>query len=302
MVAVPHVLLELPDGTRVRVEPGGVVGRSSRAVARLTDPRISEAHLLVSLRGQAFHLLGLRGTLCVEGARVREALACEGLVVELAPGVRVRVVAVSLPERVLVLRLAGQLPRELCAPLYSFVASPEAQLVPHYVAGAPCRIWQEGQQWVRQLGSDLPQPLAPGDRWTVGSHELRVEELPLCEVGAASTAGPETQWERLRIVARFSTVHIDLGGREPVVLNGQPARLISELAVARSPMPWAIVAGEIWPHIDDTSHLRSLWDGVVRRIRLTLRAHGMRPNLVRHDHCGNIELFLLPGDELVDEA
>ena len=52
----PCVVFRGPDGQRHRVPHGGVIGRLSGAALVLRDPRVSEAHAMVSLRGGALHL------------------------------------------------------------------------------------------------------------------------------------------------------------------------------------------------------------------------------------------------------
>ncbi len=50
----------------------------------LDDPRISEAHALLSLRGGALHLLSLRRMIAVDGKPVSGVELRRGLVVALA--------------------------------------------------------------------------------------------------------------------------------------------------------------------------------------------------------------------------
>ena len=48
--------------------------------------------------------------------------------------------------------------------------------------------------------------------------------------------------------------------------------------------------------------LRMSWDRALRRLRERLREGGVRENLIRADGKGNFELFLMPGDRVVDET
>lgn len=57
----------LPDDRLVDAAPGDILGRLPTAAVRLNDPRISEAHALVSLRGRTLRLLALRGRFAVAG-------------------------------------------------------------------------------------------------------------------------------------------------------------------------------------------------------------------------------------------
>ena len=59
--------VRLPDGSARELRPGDIIGRMRGAALCLDDPRISEAHALVSLRGSTLRLLALRGRMSVDG-------------------------------------------------------------------------------------------------------------------------------------------------------------------------------------------------------------------------------------------
>lgn len=295
-VTRPQVLLRVPPAPAVAVAPGGIVGRLQAASLRVPDPRVPEAAALVSLRGRELHLLALRGGLEVDGAPEDEVLLVEGLVVRLAGVVDLEVGRVDLPERVLALALPGQL-RELCAPVYSLVLDPEPDLVPTYVEGAAARVWSTAEGWTGDFGRG-PEAVKAGRAWDVAGVHLEAREVALGEVGSAATTG---RLEPLTIVARTTSVHIQRPRRPPVTLDGLPALLLSELATMGAPAPWTVVAGELWGKRDPARH-RMSWDRALRRLRTRLREAGIRDDLVRADGRGNVEVFLHPGDRVVDEA
>jgi pSer/pThr/pTyr-binding forkhead associated (FHA) protein len=68
----PHVRLTLPDGSVRELEHGDLIGRLWSAALVIDDPRISEAHALVSLREGGFWLLSLRRKIAVGGRPVSE--------------------------------------------------------------------------------------------------------------------------------------------------------------------------------------------------------------------------------------
>ena len=70
---------------RVTLVPGDLVGRIWSAALRLDDPGVSEAHALVSLRGEELWLLGLRGRFLVEGQPRTEVAMAPGMRVRLSP-------------------------------------------------------------------------------------------------------------------------------------------------------------------------------------------------------------------------
>ena len=106
----------------------------------------------------------------------------------------------------------------------------------------------------------------------------------------------------LTIVTRFETAHIHREGGPSVQVPGIPARIISELAAYEAPVPWEMVARSIWKDDRDRFQLRQNWDRHLRALRARLEKAGLRDDVVRPDGCGNVELFLQPGDRLVDES
>ena len=77
------VRLRLPDGSVDHLGPGDIIGRTWTAALRLDDPGVSEAHALVSLRGETLKLLALRGRFLVDGQ--------PSVDVDLAPGQHLRI-------------------------------------------------------------------------------------------------------------------------------------------------------------------------------------------------------------------
>jgi pSer/pThr/pTyr-binding forkhead associated (FHA) protein len=66
-------LVRLPDGSVETLYVGDIVGRTWSAAVRIDDPDVSEAHALVSLRGERLWLLALRRRFTVSG-KVVEAV------------------------------------------------------------------------------------------------------------------------------------------------------------------------------------------------------------------------------------
>ena len=91
------------NGSCVTVHPGGLIGRLANAEMMIADPRISEAHALVSLRSRSLRLLALRGALAVDGLDVDAVTLEEGLRVELADGLFITVESIELTTHTLVL-------------------------------------------------------------------------------------------------------------------------------------------------------------------------------------------------------
>ena len=81
-----YVRLALPDGSAVDLCPGDLIGRLWSAALRVDNARVSEAHALVSLRGQHLKMLALRGVNAVDKKRVTEDQLVPAVSIQLARG------------------------------------------------------------------------------------------------------------------------------------------------------------------------------------------------------------------------
>ncbi len=282
--------------------PGDIVGRMSTAACRLLDPRISEAHAMVSLRGRGLYLLALRGRLEVDGSEEAELRLEPGLVVTLADGVDIQVASVILPGTVLAARLDGGAPQELGASVYSVVLDPAPEVVPRFLEGAPAHVMSTSEGWVIRIGDAPSRPARAGSRFDVNGHRLEFLSMSLDEASAASTQNQAHAYKPLTIVARHTTLHLHRTGRTTALINGRPAQLVSELVAMGGSAPWDVIAGEIWRNATDRLQSRRNFDRALERLRNQLAQCGIRDNLVRSDGKGNFELFLLPGDTVRDES
>jgi hypothetical protein len=296
----PGVRLQLPDGSLHDVPPGGLIGRHPMAALRLMDPRVSEVHALVSLRGRKLMLLAQRGLVEADGDRKADVELRPGQRIGLVAGITLTVVDIELPERILVIQGAGPAPVELAAPVYSLVTGP--RLVPTWLKGAALHLWSDADGWWAQLAGEEEEPLSEGSVLEVDGHVLRVAGRRIADAGSAPTQVTGRVQPPLHIVARFDTVHIEQPGRAPAVIAGLGARIISELVDYGAPVPWELVARAVYPDIRDQVHLRTNWDRTLRRLRAMLRRKGVRDTLVRADGQGNIELVLRAEDAVVDEG
>lgn len=252
----------------------------------------------MSLRGRELRMLALRGTLSVNGQREDEVVLTAGQQLVLNDAVVLEVVAVVLPPSVLALRLPHET-RELWAESYALVATPALDLVVGHRKDALASLWSTAEGWSIQVGDAAPERMIAGRSWRIANQELTALSLDLHEAGAASTALGRGA---LTIVARHTSVHLLRPRREPVLLDGLPARILSEVAIMGRPVAWSVVAREIWPDERDERLLRLLWDRTLWRLRVRLREQGVREDLVRTDGRGNVEILLLPGDVVRDEA
>lgn len=271
---------------------GDVIGRMGTAALAIDDARVSEAHALISLRRGSLHLLALRGRFRVGGQPRAEVELSEGLAVELADGLELRVHSIELPSHLLGVEGAG-LPSQVLSGTTSLVLRPSPQLRPGWAPEADAWLWNIDQDWRIQLREGAPRALRAGDVVDVLGFELRAVPVSL---RAASV--PRTRRDlapNLYINACVSTVQVSVGGQAPVVIGGLPGRLLAELVAIDGPVSWEAVAKELWRD-DDLTALRRRWDVSLSRLRAKLRGIGARDDLIAADGAGQIEVVLRQGD------
>ena len=131
---------------------------------------------------------------------------------------------------------------------------------------------------------------------------FQVGEVALARAGHDETRLKGRLHPPLRIVAQYDTVQLHREGATPLVLNGLPARIVSELVSFDGPASWEAVAGELWRGEDDRYALRRKWDVNLARLRRKLRDARVRPDLVKADGSGHFELLLYDGDTVEDRT
>lgn len=291
-----QVEIGLPDGDVVVVGQGAIIGRSWFADLQLNDARVSEAHALISLRGRDVKLLALRGRFGVDGKTRSEVVLTAGMTVAFAGDLELQIIAVRVPELLLALS-ADQMATQILGGVSSVFVRPTPRVQQGWDESADVHIWNTGSGWMRS--GDPAVPLKIGDTWLTQGVELRA-------VGER-TSGVEPTMKHsgfdapLTIVARFDTVHISRQGEPMVVVAGNIARVISELVVAGTALPWLELAERQWGGADRTL-IRRRWDMQLVRLRARLREAGIRDDLVRADGTGLIELVLRPEDTTVDDT
>lgn len=294
------VVFRLPDGRLVDLEHGAMIGRVRTAALVLNDPRISEAHALVSLRGGAFVLLSLRRMFAVDGRPCSEAALRPGLRVTFADGLALVVETIHLPEAVLALEGDG-LPRSVLPGVCALRLGPPVQLLPHHDARADAWIWSTGDEWRLRVPAAPDRALVPGAEVAIGGRVFRAVLQPLAPAGDATrmdggVAAP------IRLVSRFDTVTIHRDAHPPLVLGGQLARILSELVSMGGLAEWDTLAREIWPEEVEAGTLRRRWDVALARLRQKLKDAGIRGDLLRPDGGGRLELVRYAQDVVEDAS
>ncbi|MCA9490777.1 MAG: hypothetical protein KC621_12700 [Myxococcales bacterium] len=296
----PRVRVLGPDGVSHELAPGDVVGRTASARLSLDDPRVSEAHAMVSLRDGVLKLMSLRGAFALRGQPLRELILEPGQLIALAPGLVLEVQEVSLPEAVLAVE-GPDLPRQPLPSVATLLLEP-TRLVARYVDPAAARLWTHGDDWRLQVEGSPARTVDAGDTFDVAGRTYVLVELELRAAGHSPTRAGEGIQAPLVVVASYDTAHVLRQGVPVVSLSGVQARLISELAAVRGPIAWTALAAELWSDDDDVHLLRARLDTAISRLRRKLREGRVRTDLVRTDGAGQVELLLYPHDSLEDRT
>lgn len=295
-----YVVFQNPDGRTARLGHGEFIGRLWSAALCLDDPRVSEAHAMVSLRLGELRLLALRGRFTVGRKRLADLRLTAGLEIQLTGDTTLTVTEVVLPRQLLTIEgdgLAAQVLPGSCG----LVLEPEPALVSPVPEDAWMAFWNNGSGWRCRRRGEPTRALLAGDEWTVDERSFRAALMDTGGAGDGVTLMDVGLELPLRIVAHYDTVHIHRGHGEPAVLSGIGARLLSELAMVGGPIDWRILARELWGDLEPVS-LRRRLDVCAHRLRSRLRETGIRPDLVRATGTGHYELFLHERDRVEDRA
>jgi len=292
------VWLRAPDGQELALGSGDVIGRAWSAALRIDDPRVSEAHALVSLRGDRLKLLSLRGRFVVQGEPRTEHVLAPGQTVDLSPDTRLEVLDVFLPSFVVALEGEG-LPASALHGSAALAFRSEPMLVKASAPDAAAWFWPGPDGMRVRLPGEGARALALGEDVAVQGRTFRLVSIPLS--GYEATMDRSTVRSSLQIVVRYETAHIHRADGVTGVLDGIQARLLSELVAFGVPVAWAVLAGQVWKDSDDPFVLRKRLDGALWRLRRSLRSAGLRDDLVRPNGQGQFEVFLLPGDTVREE-
>jgi hypothetical protein len=294
----PSVCLILPDQTRTSLYHGDLIGRIWSAALVVDDPRVSEGHAMISLRGGELWILALRRRIAIDGKSVSEARLRASQVIELADKLALTVESVELPESVFAVEADG-LPAVAIPAVASIKGRPRPVILPQHDPAAPCLLWTTGEGWKRSL-EGIVSMVEPGDSWRVEGIEFRA--LLLNFSGSTPTRLTGGVDPPLKLMVDFDSAQLQRGTDPPVLLAGISARILSELVALGGAASWDIVAKEIWPDENDEPTLRRRWDVAMIRLRNRLKEAKIRPTLIRAAGTGLVELVLHLGDTVEDRS
>lgn len=281
-------------GRTFDLHPGDLIGRSDAAALTLSEPSVSEAHALVSMRRGALWLLSLRRLVAVDGKPKSELPLRAGLELEFADGVHVQIVEVHQPERVLALEEAT-LGRRILPNVASLWAGPPARMMDRFVPGADAHLWWKGERWEIRMRGEEAEELNAGRSFSLGASQFEVISLPVSNLQGTMTRPEGGVSAPVRIVAHYDSVEFHRKARPVFTIGGIGARILSELVALDGPVDWAVVATEVWESAEP-GELRHRWDVALGRLRAKLRAGDLRGDLLRADGSGRVQLALNPQD------
>jgi len=265
--------------------PGCIVGRSWRSDLIINDPRVSEVHAVVSLRGGALKLRPLGGNLWLFGMPVEAVVLARGQRIALAEDLELLVEELVLPDRIPALRIDDCEPIALEAPRVWV----DAKGVHSRPVADSVELWSIDETWY--VGTP-PKALEPVQ--TLGGYRLELVQVARKTAESQATMA-QGLYAPLKIVARFDTVQIHQANQPVLLLSGKTAQLISELA-ALGPVSWKVVASELWSS-EPPDVQRRRWDKTLATLRRKLREAHIRPDLVRSS-AGRVSLVLIQDDQL----
>jgi hypothetical protein len=295
----PLVRAKLTDGPLVELIPGDIIGRSERAALCLSEPHISEAHAMVSLRGGELKLLALRGRISIAGKPTAQITLSPGQRVLLGSKTPLFIEEVCLPTEVLTL-VGREGMAQVIASVCSLRVGAHPLLSPGFLPESDAIFWTLGSRLFVRVGEEPSRELGIGEKLVVAGETFEVEARPLERATHVPTQGGSDHGAPLHLILNFDTVHL-IAGPQRVTLDGNAARIICELAAIGAPVAWQEVARSLWGgEVLNESVLRERWDSSLARLRRKLTSGRVRSDLVHSTRVGLVELLLMPGDTLED--
>jgi hypothetical protein len=231
------VRLRLSDGAAVTLSPGDIVGRMPTAALVLDDPRVSEGHALVSLRGAELQLLALRGMFALNGQPRAKVVLAPGQRLSFAQGLDLLVESVRLPDELAAIEGEG-LPRQVLSGSTSIHLGPPPRVMPGATRDAHAWLWSSGPDWRLRVGEQPPRSLVSGDAFVVGDRRFMLTTIQVERAGVDATVARGRVGEAITLIAAWDSVCIERDGRPPEVIGGLAARLISLLAEVDTSLSW----------------------------------------------------------------
>lgn len=275
--SVPGVVVRTDEHDYVPLHPGDLIGRLRTAALHLDDPRVSEAHALLSLRGRSLWLFGLRGGLRVGRTWRHEVELEEGLVLGLADDVDLEVVSVTLPSTVHALRDDQGTVTALDRPEWSVMA--DGTVVPGFLREGVAWVWSSAGAWRLQVVGGDSGALAADETFVAANRRFTLESEPVAVADVVATVTSGWNVPPFTIDTWEQHTKIVVEGRAEVELTGNGHRILRQAARKTEQggaVHWSEVAEAIW-RVNATEQN---WFTNHRRLQHRLRTLRLPPDLV----------------------
>ncbi len=301
-MSLPWVDLRLPDGRVLRVHPGAILGRLATSPARIDDPRLHEAHALLSHRGQKLWLIALMTRFKVDQRREHEVSLEEGMRVHLLDDFVVEVVALSVPRTLTVIELRRRDGSEGWSRLdalrhdayYTVTPGDPPTLQTGELASALWHLWSNGVGWTLVSPSHPPALLVDGEIWEHADWQLRARRVDAPAAGTPRTLVEGRIFLPARLALREDAVELSPEGGAPFLVRGHGAFILRALLEARRKadsgaeeelvwVDWEPLASRHWRGTRRFEQLANLWYKALSRLRKRLEQAQLDPDLVRSD-------------------
>lgn len=296
-----QVVFKTDDGRCHTLGHGDLIGRLWTARLQLSDPRVSEAHAMVSLRGGQLKLLALRGLFAIGGKPRKDTVLTVGQRIAFARGLEVEVVEVGLPVEVMGLS-GSDLPRQPLPGACFLVLRPNPALVSRSQEGHVAAFWSTGDGWLVQRPGEAPVELTTGWSMKAEGQRFTAVRIGMSRAGQLRTHMVGAVSAPMRLELHWDTAHIHRSGMPTLTLRGHHARILCELASVGTGVDWEQLARMLWSDEVHRDRLRRRFDTVLTRLRAKLRDAGVSPDLVSFDGSGNLALVLKPEDSVDDRS
>lgn len=291
-------LMHKQSNQRATLNPGEYIGRSEVAALCIDDPRVSEAHAMVSLRDGHLKLIALRGRFRHKSQVLSEIILKPDLVLELAPDIHVVCEHVNMPTSVLGLIIDQDIEVRLTNTI-TLYAGDLPTLKRGYDPYGDAIFWDTALSWRMRTNDDASVILSAGDHYTINGTDIKVVAIPLEHAQQTKTRNS------LRAPITFTChdmhVEMDRTGEPTVKLSGIPGRIFLSLLKRQGTASYQEVVHDVWSEDYSTDlSLRRRFDTGMRRLRAQLRlALPDEEPLITLDGTGIIKLNRLPKDQIV---
>lgn len=284
------------ESTQTAVSPGEFIGRSDLAALCLDDPRVSEAHALISLRGGCLKLLALRGRFSVRGEVVAEAMLEPGLVIGFAPDLLVTCETISLPAQLVGVKVGG-LPAMTLMGTTSFRLRESPKVLQGFDPGAELVFWPMGEQWRARVEGEDARTVVFGDTFEAGGRPVEIITVDLKHAAQTSTKLGLRPPMRLHCADR--RVRVEREGEQPVFIAGVPGRIFHSLLSRDLSATWRDVVSDVWPGDASTeTALRRRFDAGLARLRGRIEELTGRDDFFQLDGTGLVIVALNESDSV----